>query len=67
MSDSPVRIIVADDAETVHRMFRRTVRHVSFPVEMAEARNGRDCLDLLTSGKFGLAFIDVFMPGMSGL
>jgi len=67
MSDSPVRIIVADDAETVHRMFRRTVRHVSFPVEMAEARNGRDCLDLLTSGEFGLAFIDVFMPGMSGL
>jgi two-component system, chemotaxis family, chemotaxis protein CheY len=67
MSNSPVRIIVADDAETVHRMFRKTVQHLRFPVDMAEARNGRDCLDLLTNGEFGLAFIDVFMPEMSGL
>jgi CheY-like chemotaxis protein len=48
-------------------MFRKTVQHLRFPVDMAEARNGRDCLDLLTNGEFGLAFIDVFMPEMSGL
>jgi CheY-like chemotaxis protein len=67
MSESPIRILVADDAATVHRMFRKAVQQVSFPVEMVGVGNGRDCLGMLTSGEFGLAFIDVFMPEMSGL
>jgi CheY-like chemotaxis protein len=53
MSESPIRILVADDAATVHRMFRKAVQQVSFPVEMVGVGNGRDCLGMLTSGEFG--------------
>jgi CheY-like chemotaxis protein len=67
MSDPSMRILVADDSATVHRIFRKTLQRASFPIEMAEVGNGRDCLRLLGTGEFGLAFIDVFMPEMSGL
>src|SRR5260370_16549800 len=67
MSDPSVRILVADDSATVHRIFRKTLQRASFPIEMVGAGNGRDCLRLLGSGEFGLAFIDGFMPEMSGL
>jgi CheY-like chemotaxis protein len=67
MSDPSMRILVADDSATVHRIFRKTLQRASFPIEMAGAGNGRDCLRLLGTGEFGLAFIDVFMPEMSGL
>jgi CheY-like chemotaxis protein len=67
MADSPIRMLVADDSATVHKVFRKTLQHAGFPIEMVEAGDGRDCLRLLGSGEFGLAFIDVFMPEMSGL
>src|SRR5260370_6310494 len=67
MSDHSMRILVADDSATVHRISRKTLQRASFPIEMVGAGNGRDCLRLLGSGEFGLAFIDVFMPEMSGL
>ena len=67
MSDAPMRVLVADDSAAVHRVFRKTLQRAGFPTEMVEARNGRECLSLLGSGEFGLAFVDVFMPEMSGL
>ena len=67
MPEAAMRILVADDSAIVHRIFRKTLQRASFPIEMVDAGNGRDCLDLLGSGDFGLAFIDVFMPEMSGL
>ncbi len=67
MSDRLIRMLVADDSAAVHRTFRKIVQRASFPIEMVEAGNGRDCLRLLGTGEFGLAFIDVFMPEMSGL
>src|SRR5260370_25762186 len=67
MSDPSMRILVADDSATVHRIFRKTLQRASFPIEMVGAGNGRDCLRLPGSGEFGLAFTDVFMPEMSGL
>jgi CheY-like chemotaxis protein len=60
-------MLVADDSATVHRVFRKAVQGASCPIEIVETGNGRDCLRLLGSGEFGLAFIDVFMPEMSGL
>jgi CheY-like chemotaxis protein len=65
--DPLVRMLVADDSATARRIFRKTVERAHLPVEVVEAENGRDCLSLLGSGGFGLAFIDVFMPEMSGL
>ena len=67
MPEAAMRILVADDSAIVHRIFRKTLQRASFPIEMVDAGNGRDCLDLPGSGDFGLAFIDVFMPEMSGL
>ena len=67
MADPVIRVLVADDSATVQRIFRKTLRGAAFPVEIIETGNGRDCLRLLGSGEFGLAFIDVCMPEMSGL
>src|SRR5690242_5283414 len=67
MAELPIRMLVADDSAIVHKIFRKMVRCARVPIEIAEAHDGRECLRLLGTGEFGLAFIDVRMPQMSGL
>ena len=66
MSDS-VKMLVADDAAAIHVIFRQVVGRSALPLELIETDNGRECMDLLRRGDIGLAFIDVYMPRMSGL
>ncbi|MDT3683679.1 MAG: response regulator [Pseudorhodoplanes sp.] len=65
--ESKLKILVADDASAVRRIFYDAARRAEWPMEIVEASNGKECLHLLSKGDVQLAFIDVHMPEMSGL
>jgi len=66
MSDRGVaRVLVADDEPTIRFVLRETLEEEGFDVE--EVGDGEAALEKLAPGDFQLAFIDIRMPGLSGL
>jgi two-component system nitrate/nitrite response regulator NarL len=67
MSDTPIRVIVADD----HAIVRTGIRHVleSEPgfLVVGEAANGAEAIELARSLTPDVAVLDISMPGTSGL
>jgi len=62
-----VKMLVADDSASIHAIFREAAARSSLPLAVVATDNGRECMDLLRQGGVALAFIDVFMPKMSGI
>lgn len=67
MSDTPIRVLVADD----HAIVRTGIRHVlenepGFTV-VAEASTGTEALELAARLQPDVAVLDISMPGESGL
>jgi len=60
------KVLVADDAETVHAFFSKIAQESPIPFKVIGAFNGLECMKLLKDGRTNLAFIDVNMPGMTG-
>ena len=60
------KVLLADDAETVHVFFSKIAQESPIPFMVVSAFNGLECMKLLKDGRINLAFIDVNMPGMSG-
>ena len=67
MLDRSIKMLVADDAETIRAIFREVAHRSCGLIDVIEASNGRDCVKLLSRSDIDLAFIDVYMPEMSGL
>jgi two-component system chemotaxis response regulator CheY len=67
MLNRSIKMLVADDSDGIRRMFRAVAERSCSLIELIEAPNGRDCVKLLSRGDIDLAFIDVYMPEMSGL
>ena len=59
--------IAGYETETGLPGFRNTIAQSSEAVELVTAESGEECAALLQQGGFDLAFIDVNMPGMSGM
>jgi CheY-like chemotaxis protein len=59
------RILVADDSEDVRLLLVRTLTGDGHAV--IEAADGEQALELLVTEQFGVAVLDVMMPGMDGL
>src|SRR5690349_20065620 len=60
-------MLVADTSEAATSFFEDVVARSHMGIELTVARTGPECLELLKKGRFNLAFIDVNMPGMSGM
>lgn len=67
VSGAAVRVLVADDSATVRKLFKEFASHWTSPVEVVEAEDGEGCLKLLNEERFDMAFLDVHMPGMTGI
>jgi two-component system nitrogen regulation response regulator GlnG len=65
MSDERARILVADDEPTIRFVLRQALEAAGFGVE--EVADGDTALASLTGGGFQLAFLDIRMPGQTGL
>jgi DNA-binding NtrC family response regulator len=67
MLNHPIKMLVADDAQAIRSIFRKVAERSCGLIELAEASDGRECMKILSRGEIDLAFIDVYMPEMSGL
>ena len=61
-----IKMLVADDSQTVQLFFKKIVDRSPMPIEFLSADNGRECMMLLDGDDIDIAFIDVNMPEMSG-
>jgi two-component system chemotaxis response regulator CheY len=67
MSNSPIKMLVADDSRVARHIIREIALDLRLPVRVIEAADGFACVDALAAGDVDMAFIDVHMPNMSGL
>lgn len=67
MLDHRVKMLVADDSQAIRSIFRQVAQRSCGFIEVVEVANGRECVKHLSRGGIDLAFIDVYMPEMSGL
>jgi two-component system nitrogen regulation response regulator GlnG len=66
MSDAtPARILVADDEPSIRFVLQETLEQSGYQVVAVE--DGTHALEALASGGFQIAFLDIRMPGLSGL
>jgi two-component system nitrogen regulation response regulator GlnG len=59
------RVLIADDEESIRFVLRETLEEDGCSV--VEVDNGDAALEQLTSSEFDIAFLDIRMPGPSGL
>jgi two-component system nitrogen regulation response regulator GlnG len=64
-SSTAARVLVADDEPSIRFVLRETLEEEGFDV--VEAEDGEAAFEELASGRFQLAFVDIRMPGLSGL
>ena len=63
--ERPVKLLFADDNPMNQKVAEALFS--AFPVTMVFVDNGQDALDLLESGNFDAALLDINMPDMSGM
>jgi two-component system nitrogen regulation response regulator GlnG len=63
-TDSKANILVIDDEPDVRRIIADTLTDEGFRVEAAAT--GEDGLELLRTGGFDVAYVDINLPGLSG-
>jgi DNA-binding NtrC family response regulator len=61
-----ISLLVADDSRVIRRIFMDAAQASELPFRISTTDNGRDCLTLLKSGDIDMAFIDVYIPELSG-
>jgi CheY-like chemotaxis protein len=67
MSNSPIKMLVADDSRVARHIIREVALDLRLPVRVIEVGDGFACVDALAAGDVDMAFIDIHMPNMSGL
>ena len=65
MVGEQVRILVVDDEVTVRLVLQRIVEEAGYHV--VTAANGQEALDKISQLNIGVVFLDIKMPGMSGM
>ena len=58
------KVLVADDTKNIRTLLMKCLQLEGYEVETAN--DGREALDALSNGAFGLAFLDIKMPLLSG-
>lgn len=59
------RVLVADDEASIRFVLRETLEASGH--EVVDVKSGDAALELLATGQFAIAFLDIRMPGLSGL
>ncbi|MBQ2949087.1 MAG: response regulator transcription factor [Clostridia bacterium] len=67
MDEQLIRVVIADDQEGMRMILRRMIEKAEGFVLCAEADNGASALELVEKHKPHVCFLDVEMPGMTGL
>jgi DNA-binding NarL/FixJ family response regulator len=62
-----MKILLIDDHPLLRGGMRYLLRSLDADLEMDEASDGAQALDLVTEGKYGVVLFDLKMPGMNGM
>jgi two-component system nitrogen regulation response regulator GlnG len=62
---APARVLVADDEESIRFVLREALEEDGW--EVVDVDNGDAAFEALAAGEFQIAFIDIRMPGLTGL
>ena len=65
METAPTRVLVADDEPSIRYVLREVLEESG--CEVVDATGGDEALDALNATEFQLAYLDIRMPGPSGL
>ncbi len=65
MSDEKKRILVVDDEDSIHLLYREELEDEGY--EVHSALNGEEALKLFDSESPDLVILDINMPGMDGI
>jgi len=60
------KVLIVDDSPMIHNMLRKTLESNGYEV-CADAKNGKEGVELFQSLKPDLVFMDITMPVMDGL
>jgi CheY-like chemotaxis protein len=63
----PSRVLIVDDSTTMRSIVRKILAATRFPLEVTEAEQGGQAIELARRSEFDIAFIDHHLPGLSGL
>lgn len=63
---APPRVLTVDDDTATRRLIKLVLELELDSVEVLEAANGQECLDLLRNQSVDLILLDLNMPGTSG-
>jgi CheY-like chemotaxis protein len=61
------RVLVVDDSATMRSIVRKILGATRFPLEIIEAGQGGEAMELARKFEFDLVFLDYNMPGFTGL
>jgi len=64
-ANAPARVLVADDEPSIRFVLRETLEGIG--CEVVDVDNGDEAFEALSSQSFELAFLDIRMPGATGL
>ena len=67
MSNEEIRVVIADDEPGMRMIMRKMIEKAGGFTLCGEADNGPDLLKLVERYKPQVCFLDVEMPGMTGL
>jgi two-component system nitrogen regulation response regulator GlnG len=62
---TPARVLIADDEESIRFVLREALEEEG--CEVIDVDNGDAAFDALAAGEFQIAFVDIRMPGLTGL
>ncbi len=62
--EGPTRLLIAEDTASVRDILRRQLENLG--VEADFAQNGREALEALATGQYGILFTDLHMPDVDG-
>jgi CheY-like chemotaxis protein len=63
----PNRVLVLDDSATMRSIVRKILTATRFPLELSEAEQGSEAIELARRIEFDIVFLDYNLPGFSGL
>jgi CheY-like chemotaxis protein len=63
----PSRVLVVDDSATMRGIVRKILAATRFPLQITEAEQGGQAIELVRQSPFDVAFVDHHLPGLNGL
>lgn len=61
------RVLLVDDSSVARRLMSRILAHSQFMIEIVEAASGEQAVDIARKHIFDVVFLDLNMPGLTGV